>query len=428
MSKRLNVLQEQRADAITAMRTLADIEGRDLSDEESVQYAGLKDSVAAINGKIDEEKSLIELEKASAITNKEAVNTVTVSSSIDMRESDPKGGFDHIGEFAVAVYNAARPNGNVDNRLLIGAAPTSFGNESSGADGGFSVPADFKSEIKKHELAMDSFLPMTDNTNVSGNGMCFPADETTPWGSDGVRAYWESEASQATQTKPVLEERNLRLRKLFALVPVTNELLADSSAMASYLPSKAGESIRYKTNDAFVNGDGAGKPLGIANSAALVSVAKESGQTADTIVAANVAKMYARNPNAYRSTWVVNHDALPQLFTMTIGDQPIWTPPTSGFKEAPGGMLLGRPVVVSQTCQTVGDAGDIYFVDWMGYQTITKSGGIEASTSMHLWFDYDVMAFRSIFRVDGQPWLNSAITPANGSNSLSYYVNLAARA
>lgn len=428
MSKKLKALQDDRAAKITAMRALADIEGRDLSEEENSQYSALKAEATALTDKIKAESDLIDMENVATVTNKSAANTITVTESKDMRENDPKAGFSHIGEFAQAVYKAGQPNGSVDERLFIGAAPTTFGNESSGADGGYAVPTDFKEAIKGHEIASDAFLPMTDNTNVSGNGMCFPVDETTEWGSDGVRAYWEAEAAQATQTKPVLKERNLRLRKLFALVPVTNELLADSSAMASYLPSKAGASIRYKTNDALVNGDGAGKPLGFANSAAIVSVAKEGSQVADTVVAANVAKMYARSLNPSRSVWLVNNDVLPQLMTMTLGDQPIWTPPSDGFKGAPGGMLFGRPVIITQTCQTVGDVGDIYFVDWSAYMSITKSGGMDVSSSMHLWFDYDVMAFRAIFRVDGQPWLTSAVTPPNSALTLSPFVQLAARA
>ncbi|MGH8743046.1 MAG: phage major capsid protein, partial [Burkholderiales bacterium] len=66
-------------------------------------------------------------------------------------------------------------------------------------------------------------------------------------------------------------------------------------------------------------------------------------------------------------------------------------------------------------------------VDMGYYRTITKARGIETATSMHLYFDADVTAFRTIFRVDGQPKIINPIAPANGSNNLSPFVQLGAR-
>jgi hypothetical protein len=48
--------------------------------------------------------------------------------------------------------------------------------------------------------------------------------------------------------------------------------------------------------------------------------------------------------------------------------------------------------------------------------------------SVHLKFDSAQSAFRFIFEVDGQPYLNSALTPFKGSNTLSTHINLAVRA
>ena len=56
------------------------------------------------------------------------------------------------------------------------------------------------------------------------------------------------------------------------------------------------------------------------------------------------------------------------------------------------------------------------------------AGGIMTATSPHLRFDFSETAFRFIFEVDGKPWLLSALTPANGTNTLSTHVTLDARA
>lgn len=433
MSKTLMALKEQKQEALAAMREIVeqvDGEARDMTADEQATFDGYQATVERINASIERHQKLAAEEANAAALRLQADpgHQVRIEGGRNRLEDDPARGFQSFGDFALAVRAAANKARPVyDERLHIGAAPTTYGNEATGADGGYLVPTEFSQMIREHMLGDDAFLPMTDQIPVTGNGMAFPADETTPWGSNGIRAYWEAEGSQATQTKPVLGRRELRLHKLFALVPVTEELTSDAAALSAYLPRKAGQSIDWKTNDALVNGTGAGQPMGIKNSAALVTVAKESAQAADTVVGANVAKMYARMPRESRRTavWLINDDVLPQLLTMTVGDQPIYVPPQSGFTQAPDGFLFGRPVISTQTCQTVGDAGDIYFVDWMAYASISKA--LQTATSMHLWFDYDVNAFRAIFRVDGQPWLSSPITPAKGSNSLSPFVTLAAR-
>jgi HK97 family phage major capsid protein len=112
---------------------------------------------------------------------------------------------------------------------------------------------------------------------------------------------------------------------------------------------------------------------------------------------------------------------------MVIGTQPVYIGP-NGMKTAPGGLLLGRPMILTDVCKTVGDKGDIHFVNLQYYRAITKAGGIQTATSLHLFFDYDMAAFRATFRVDGQPAISASVTPANGSSNRSAFVTLDARA
>jgi HK97 family phage major capsid protein len=180
-------------------------------------------------------------------------------------------------------------------------------------DGGFLIPPDFSSEIWQLSLGEDSLLPMTDNTPVSGNGMAFPKDETTPWGTNGVRAYWQGEASAGTATKPVLGQETLRLKKLMALVAITDELLQDTTALGGYLPKKVATSIRWKTNEAILYGAGNAQPFGAMASGAVVTIAKESGQATLTLLPMNLAKMIAAlPPGSYaNAVWLMNNDVLP---------------------------------------------------------------------------------------------------------------------
>ena len=130
------------------------------------------------------------------------------------------------------------------------------------------------------------------------------------------------------------------------------------------------------------------------------------------------------------AVWIVNNDVLPALFTLTLGNYPIYLPTgltVGGLQVSPYGTLLGRPVFVSQHANTFSAQGDILLVDLKYYQTITKAGGLQTATSMHLYFDADLTAFRTTFRMDGQSKVSAPISPAKGSATMSPFVQLGAR-
>lgn len=343
-------------------------------------------------------------------------------------------GFRHMGEFAMAVRRAApRAGGEVDPRLIANA-PTEYGREGSGEDGGFAVPPEFRREIMRKVLGEESLISRTDKLTSSSNSVTVPMDETTPWqATGGIQAYWENEGSQLTQSKPQLDNVTLRLNKLTALVPVTEELLEDGPALAGYISSKAPEKMDFKLTDAIINGTGAGQPLGILKAPSLVTVDKESGQAADTIVFQNIVNMWSRLYSKCRlnAVWLINSDIEPQLMSMQFPGTgtavPAYLPP-GGLADAPYGRLLNRPVLPMEAVPGLGDAGDIILVDLSKYLTVTKGGGIRTDVSMHLFFDYDITAYRFIMRVAGQPWWKAAIAKKNGGNTLSYAVTLAERA
>jgi HK97 family phage major capsid protein len=347
------------------------------------------------------------------------------------RREEGRWGWPSMGSFAAAVRAASRNGGSVDPRLIQNA-PTTFGTEGVGEDGGFAVPPEFRMAITQLVFGEESLVARTDLLQSGSNTWTAPKDETTPWqSSGGIQAFWESEAAQMAQSKPALEPMSVRLNKLTALVGVTSELLDDAPALDSYLRRKAPEKMDFKVTDALISGSGAGQPLGILNAPALVTVAKEGSQVADTVVFENINKMYSRMYARWRSSavWLINQDIEPQLNSLNHpGDSsPMFMPP-GGMSQAPFGTILGRPVIPTEACSTLGDVGDIIFASMGQYLALQKVGGIRAETSLHLWFDYDIMAFRFILRLGGQPWLSAPVARFKGGNTLSSFVTLAERA
>lgn len=349
---------------------------------------------------------------------------------------DPKLGWSNMGEFATGVFAGCKPGGVVDERLRIGAAATGM-SQGTGSDGGFLVPPEFSSTIYDGVMGQaDSLIARTDNYTVTGESLTFPANAETSrangsrWG--GVRGYWISEAGQITSSKPTLRQVKVEPQGMAVLVYATEKLLRNATAAAQYLTRSARDEINFLLGDAIVNGDGVGKPVGFVGHASVVSVAKESGQAAATVVKANIDKMWSRCLAAARNraVWVVNQDVEPQLEALSavvgVGGVPVYLP-AGGIADTPNARLKGRPVITSEYAATLGTVGDISLVDFSSYLTGTR-GGVQEAMSMHLRFDYAESAFRFMFEADGQPWLASPITPFKGTNTLSPIVTLATRA
>lgn len=343
-------------------------------------------------------------------------------------------GFVSLGEYALSVKAAVGGQG-MDPRLRpLAATPSTQSQEAQGADGGYMVPPDFRVNIMNKVMGEDSLLGRCDQQTTTSNSLSMPVDDTTPWQtSGGVQVYWEGEGGLYGQSKVSLKDVSVRANKMTALCPVSDELLEDAPSLTAYLNRKVGDKMTYKLNDAIINGDGVMKPLGILKSPALVSVAKEGSQAADTIVVQNIEKMWSRMYAPLRRTavWVINQDIEPQLGTLTLGGTsvaiPVYLPP-NGLAGAPNGTLKGRPIVYSEACATLGDQGDINLVDFSQYMALVKTGGVRSDVSIHLWFDYGLTAFRFTMRVGGRPWWPTAIARAKGSNTLSFAVTLDARA
>lgn len=354
-------------------------------------------------------------------------------------EDTGKWGWRSFGEFAASVRRASARSGSMDPRLVANA-PTTYGSEGVGEDGGFAVPPDFRTAIMEKVMGEESLLSRTDQMTTSSNSITFPADETTSWdASGGIQTYWGDEAAQMTQSKLALKEKQVRLHKLYALIPVTEELQEDAPALDSYLRRKVPEKFDYKIQNAIIRGTGAGQPTGILNANALITVAKETTtspvQPADSIRFDNIVQMFARMyaPCRQRAIWLINQEIEPQLHKMAFDPNTSATPvpvylPANGLAASPYGTLMGRPVVPVESCSALGDVGDIILADLSQYLSVTKTGGVRSDVSMHLFFDYDVSAYRFTLRLAGLPWWNSAITPAYAADTRSCFVTLAERA
>jgi len=417
--------EELRLKAV-ALIEKAQNEGRFLSEDEEKQLKTIEDEMRKWDETIAHARNFLGDEGAKPKHTPEPIRHDPAKDS--PMESEKR--FESFGEQMLAVYRAAAPDGRIDPRLTTRAA--SGLSESVPSDGGFLVQQDFVAELLKRTYETGilasrvSKIPLSTNANgLKINGV----DESSRangarWG--GIQTYWENEADQLIASKPKFRVMDLSLKKLTGLCYATDELLQDAAALESVLRQGFAEEFGFKIDDAILTGTGTGQPLGILNSDALVKVPKESGQT-ELIRVENLFNMWSRLWGRSRASavWYINQELEPLLFTLKIGDVPVYIP-AGGLSEAPYATLFGRPVVPLEQCSAAGEAGDIVLADMSQYLLIDK-GGINAASSIHVRFLYDENVYRFIYRVDGQPIWNKPLQPYKGSASVSPFVALAGR-
>lgn len=304
------------------------------------------------------------------------------------------------------------------------------------ASGGFLVPEAFRAELLSLSLEASVVRPRARIVPMETSRVVYPYIDDTSHATNvfgGVQGYWTPESGAMTDVAATFGRLALEAWKLTAFANVPNELIADSAlSFEAFIRSTFPQALAYFADVAFLSGNGAGQPLGILTSgnAARVSVAKETNQVADTIVWENIVKMYSRMlPQSLGSAvWVVSPDTFPELATMALsvgtGGGPVWLNNGVG---GPPATILGRPVVISEKVENLGDQGDINFIDF-NYYLVGDRQAMTVSSSEHFRFQNGETSFKFVERLDGRPWLQSALTPRNGGPTLSPFVTLDARA
>jgi len=300
------------------------------------------------------------------------------------------------------------------------------------ADGGFLVPEEFRQEIMALSLESSLVRSRARVIPMSSLKLSLPAVDSTSNVTSvfgGVVFYWTEEGAELTESEAQFKSVTLEANKLTGLATIPNELLADAPAFAAFFDQIIPQAHAWYEDLAFINGNGAGEPKGWRNASSMVTQAKEA-QAADTIVWENLVGMYSRMlPSSLgNATWVVSPDTFPELATMALsvgtGGSAIWL---NNGVEGPPARILGRPVEITEKVPSLGNEGDVSFID-LGYYLIGDRQMMQVDSSPHVKFTSDKTVTRMISRTDGREWLETAITPNNGGPTLSPFVQLAERA
>ena len=300
------------------------------------------------------------------------------------------------------------------------------------SDGGFLVPSELAAQIHAVSLENEIVMPRCFVQPMRSNEIKIPAMAIGDHSANlygGFTATYVDEAGTISEANPKTRLMELYAKKLTGMLRFSAELAADIPGGEVQLVNICGKGLAWYRDKAFLKGTGAGQPLGILNASCTITVAKETGQKADTIVYENLTKMLGRlHPGCFNnSVWICQVTAIPQLLqlSMAVGTGgnaiPVLSESNGTWK------ILTRPVIFTEKTEKLGDLGDIILADLSQYVVGLRSE-MRFDTSIHVHFATDELLARLIERHDGQPLWDSPLTLEDGSTTVSPFVILAERA
>lgn len=467
---RLQKLQNQKAALLAKLRAMNDaadqVSEGVLTAEQETEYKGFEAQLSRLNETIAAEERLRAAELVapaveSALANGERASRVTAT----LRgEADPARGFRTPREFLLSVMkNRGQSREQIrDERLqplavlddndeaadgagLIFMMPKAFtppsilGAAGSDEQGGY---ADDVGGFLRQTTVLPGLLQVGmegDPTTTQGVPMATPIvklparvdKDHTSSVSGGFTVSRSAETVAKTATRAKFEMVALEAASLFGLAFATEEILTDSPiSFIALIDAGFRDQFAHEILSEKIRGKGGDQYIGVLDAAngSLITVAKESAQAADTIVAANVVKMRARCWGYSQAIWLANHDTLPELVKVhlagTNGDVFLFAPGNGTDKPD---TLLGRAIFFTEYAATLGDKGDLILGNWSQFLEGTYQP-LQSAESMHVRFLNHERAFKFWVRNAGAPWWRTALTPHKGPNTLSPFVTLADRA
>ena len=381
----------------------------------------------------------------------------------DRAEDDPRRGFASHREFLAAVLKnvGLRAREDVGDDRLRRLSVFDANDQQSVVELAFLVPAAFTPPSVLAAAGSDEqggysdtfggfaavtskaagLLSATEGDPTAGRTMAIPMDTPvlelpartdknhTTSVSGGLTVSRTPETIERPSSRLGMEMVTLKAQSLVGLAFATEEVLTDSpSSFAALIDAGFRDEMDAVLLNEKIRGLGGDQYIGVLNSDARITVAKESGQTAVTIVADNVFRAAARCWRYDRAIWLANHDCRRQLLglTLAIGTGGVAIYSSSTLEERPDA-LNGRPIFYSEHCSTLGTEGDLILVNWSQYLEGVYQP-FQSAESIHVRFDSHERALKFWLRNAGAPWWRSELTPAIGADTLSPIVTLAARA
>lgn len=416
----LKQLREQRAKLVADMRGMivaAEGEDRDLTTEEQASF----DAMQAEKDALDKRISRLEGQDAAEAALNAVVPAASRRAGIE-RAGGPEASkeFESMGEFLHSVR--FRPS---DQRLAfvegVGHATDDNGLQSemrmdNDTSGGFMVPTQLRStllSVRPQDALVRPRATVIEAGDPPDAGITMPAIEqggANPGNMFGGMTFsWIEEGGDKPETDADLSAITLTPHEIAGFVTVTDKLLRNWRASASFLEGQMRAGVAGAEDYAFLRGNGVTQPLGAINAPATKYVNRANANSVtyiDLLKMVSVLLMRGGTP-----VWSMPQAAIVPLAQLTDPEgHYIWKP---GAVDGFAGTLLGYPVRWNNRAPALGTKGDILLADW-SYYLIKDGSGPFVAASEHVKFTQNKTVIKIFYNVDGAPWMKAPIKEENG--------------
>ena len=349
-----------------------------LSDEDVKTYHEMESKIQQFTDEIDRTTRMDAMERELS----KPVNTpLTAKPMGDMKESEVKPS----SVYKEAMLKALRSNfRQIDNVLQ----------EKVDADGGYLVPEEYDNRLIQTLNGENIMRSLANIITTSG-------DHKINIAATNPAAAWIEEGGQLTFGEATFKQVLLDAHKLHVGIKVTEELLYDSAFnLEDYILEQFGKALANAEEDAFLNGDGTGKPTGIFQ--------ETNGGTHLTEVTAfksdDIINLIHALKRPYRknAVFIMNDKLIATVRKLKDGNGAyMWQP---SYQVGEPDTLLGYPVYTS----AFAPEGKIAFGDF-SYYNIGDRGTRSFKQLTELFAGNGMIGFVAKERVDGKLILPEAV-------------------
>ena len=385
-------MREKRNKLVGAMDAFLDTHATDkgtLSPEDDKTYKDMESEVAQLTDSIHRMERREEIE---AELNKPVSKPLTGKPMQAEKDAPVKTGR-ASDEYRKGMLQALRTNfRQISNVMQEGVAE----------DGGYLVPEEYDNRLIQKLTEANIIRKLGTRITTSGTHKINIA-ATTP------AAAWIDEGGALTFGDATFAQINLDAHKLHVAVKVTEELLYDSAfPLEKYIVDEFGKALANAEEDAFLNGNGTGKPLGIlaATGGAEIGVTAASSTTitADEII--NLIYSLKR-PYRKKAVFITNDATLAILRKLKDGNGAyMWQP---SLVAGEPDKLLGYPVYTSQFMPAVAAGSKSVIFGDISYYNIGDRGTRSFAELRELFAGNGMIGYVAKERVDGKLVLPEAV-------------------
>jgi len=381
-------------------------------------------------------------ERSKMLTDLEALQAEQLP---EAKTASKAGGFETLGNMLQAIH-AVTFQGKFDPRLKMAkgdlgpqdgkggwASESKDLVENVGASGGFLVFPEHQTQLFQIDPLERLFRQRATVLPMRARTMQVPVLDQTGAPTAGSSYYggavakWTEEAAAKEETEPKFRQMELVANKLVVYTEASDELLADSAIpLESLLQQLFRGTILNEEEWAFVNGTGAGQPLGVVTANTFtgagptIVIARNAANTIDigNDIFSMLAAFQGRSP-----IWIAHQSTMPQILGLNgPAGNPSYVWIGNGRDQQPT-TLMGYPIFFVENAMPLGTMGDIILADLSKY-LIGDRQMVTIDASKHYRFQYDLTSWRAVHRVDGRPWLSAPITYRDGITTVSPFVVL----